>query len=156
MVIQVDGRNLPGLRCHPGPSAVEYENIHVGIGQRFGSDQLVRGDAPSASWRFHVRVISVGESSFDFRGPLVSGRRGDRFLYLNWFSVADDGGFRPFRRAKVELTAIDSALVARALESDAELHCIVELTDAKGNPTCARFKGDLISWHISERIAGAS
>lgn len=156
MVIQVDGRNLPGLRCNPGPDAVLYENIHVGIGPRFGSDQLFRGDAPSASWRFDVRVIPVDDGSFDFRGALVSGKRGDRFLYLNWFSVSDDGGFRPFRRAKVDLTAIDSALVARALETDAELHCTVELTDAKGDPTCARFKADLISWHIAERMAGAS
>lgn len=152
MVIQVDGNNLPGLRCNPGPQAVPNENIHVGIGQRFGSAQLFPGDAPSASWRFDVRVIPIGEDSFDFRGALVSGKRGDRFLYLNWGSVTEDGAFHPFRRAKVDLTAIDAALVARALEADAELHCTVELTDAKGNPSCARFRGDLISWRIAERM----
>lgn len=155
-MIQVEGRNLPGLRCSPGPSAVEYENIHVGIGQRFGSEQLVRGDAPSACWRFDVRVIPVGDGSFDFRGPLVSGKRRDRFLYLNWGTISDDGGFHPFRRAKVDLTAIDSGLLARAFEANAELHCAVELTDAKGNPTCARLKADLTSWHVAERIAGAT
>lgn len=153
MVIQVDGNNLPGLRCNPGPDAVPNENIHVGIGQRFGSDQLFPGDAPSASWRFDVRVIPIGDDSFDFRGALVSGKRGDRFLYLNWGSVSEDGAFHPFRRAKVDLTAIDSVLVARALEADAELHCTVQLTDAKGNPTCARFRGDQISWRIAERMA---
>jgi hypothetical protein len=155
MVIQVNGHNLPGLRCNPGPDAVPYENIHVGIGQHFGSDQLFPGDAPWASWRFDIRVIPVGEGSFDFRGPLVSGKRGDRFLYLNWFSVSADGVRRPFRRAKVDLTAIDSALIAAALEEGAELHCTVELTDAKGNPSCARFRADLISWHIEERVASA-
>jgi uncharacterized protein DUF5990 len=153
MVIQVDGNKLPGLRCNPGPDAVPNENINVGIGQRFGSDQLFPGDAPSASWRFDVRVIPLGDDSFDFRGALVSGKRGDRFLYLNWGSVSEDGAFHPFRRAKVDLTAIDSVLVARALEADAELHCTVQLTDAKGNPTCARFRGDQISWRIAERRA---
>jgi hypothetical protein len=59
------------------------------------------GDAPAAGWRFEVEAKRAADGSIDFRGPLVSGRRGDRFLYLNWGTVAPDGTFQMFRRAKV-------------------------------------------------------
>jgi hypothetical protein len=149
VVIQVDGRNLPGIHCNPSPDAGPYDTVHVGVGPRFAAEQLFPGDAPSTSWRFDINVISTDDGSLDFRGPMVSGKRGDRFLYLNWFAVADGGELRPFRRAKVDLTAIDAALVRQAIDEDAELHCTVELTDAKGNPTCARFKAGMISWHLA-------
>ena len=151
MVIQVDGRNLPGIRCNPSPEAGPYEAVQVGVGPRFAAEQLFPGDAPSTSWRFDIRVVSGADGSLDFRGPMVSGKRGDRFLYLNWFAVANGGELQPFRRAKVDLTAIDAALVRQAIEEDAELHCSVELTDAKGNPTCARFKQGMISWRLVDR-----
>ena len=148
VVIQVDGRNLPGIRCNPSPEAGPYESVHVGVGPRFAADHLFPGDAPSTSWRFDIRVMPADDGSLDYRGPMVSGKRGDRFLYLNWFAITDGGEFKPFRRAKVDLTAIDAALVKQAIEEDAELHCTVELTDAKGNPTCARFKASMISWRL--------
>lgn len=151
MVIQVDGRNLPGIRCNPGAGAGPYEAVHVGVGPRFAAEQLFPGDAPSTSWRFDINVISTADGSLDFRGPMVSGKRGDRFLYLNWFNL-DDGEVKPFRRAKVDLTAIDAVLVKQAIDEDAELHCTVDLTDAKGNPTCARFNASTIAWRVASQV----
>jgi hypothetical protein len=156
MVIRVEGRNLPGARCNPSPGAGPYENIHVGPGRRFAAIDLVRGDAPSASWRFDVRMVAAGpDGEIDFRGPLVDGKRGDRFLYLNWGTVDEAGSFHPFRRAKVCLSSIDPGLARRAAADGADLACTVDLTDAKGNPTCARFRPPEISWSLAHETASA-
>lgn len=155
MLIRVHGRNLPGATCNPSPGAGPYENIHVGPGRRFVAIDLVRGDAASASWRFDVRVVAGADGDIDFRGPLVDGKRGDRFLYLNWGEVDGAGSFRPFRRAKVSLSDIEANLVRRALDDGADLTCTVNLTDAKGNPTCARFQPPDISWSLTHQTVPA-
>ena len=149
VVIQVNGRKLPGIRCNPGPDG-PHENVHVGIGSKGIATELVRGDAPAASWRVEIRAVPMPDGSIDYRGPLVDGKRGDRFLYLNWVNVEPDGGARLFRRAKVMLSGLEPAVVRRAIESSRELHCTVELTDAKGNPSCARFAPEAISWRVLE------
>lgn len=93
------------------------------------------------------------DGSIDFRGPLVSGRRGDRFLYLNWGTVAEDGTFELFRRAKVGLSELDPTLVAQALDRQADLRCTVQLTDAKGKPVCARLRPPAIEWRLVDRMS---
>jgi len=153
MVIQVDGQNLPGMTCNPGPNTELYENIHVGIGPLGKPHELFRGDATSTSWRVDVRVVPASDSSLDYRGPMVSGKRGDRYIYLNWGTVERGGEFRLMRRAKVDLSQLDPAIVQRALDASAELHCTVDLTDAKGNPTCARFRPPDIAWRVVDSAA---
>lgn len=148
MVIQVNGRNLPGAQCSPAPDAGPHDNVHVGIGSRDAPVELFRGDAPSASWRFDVQPAVQPDGSVDYRGPMVMGRRGDRFLYLNWGAVGEDGSFRLFRRAKICLSALDPALVRNAIDQGVTLQCTVDLTDAKGNPVCARLRAPAISWSL--------
>jgi len=151
VVIQLNGRNLPGATCNPAPDHPgPYENIHIGIGSRGHAVELFRGDAPSTVWRFDVRVVDIPEGSLDFRGPLVEGTRGDRFLYLNWGTVDAEGRFRLFRRAKVMLEEIDPDLIRNASGTGAELHVAVNLTDSKGNPTCARLKPPAITWSVHQ------
>lgn len=151
MVIEVEGRSLPGRSCNPGPDIGRYENIHVGIGRRNNPVELFLGDAPSTSWQFEVESARAADGSIDFRGSLVSGRRGDRFLYLNWGTVAENGAFQLFRRAKLGLSELDSTLVAQALDRQADLLCTVQLTDVKGNPLCARLQPPAIEWRIVDR-----
>ena len=152
MVIEVDGSNLPGRSCNPGPDTGRFENIHVGIGRRDHSVELFPGDAPSASWQFQVEAKRAANGSIDFRGPLVSGRRGDRFLYLNWGTVAQDGTFHLCRRAKLGLSDLGPTLIAQALDRQADLRCTVRLTDSTGNPVCARLRPPAIEWRIVDRI----
>ena len=150
VLLQLNGRDLPGASCgpaargHPGP----YLNVHVGIGPRGQVAELVRGDRPAATWRIDVRVIAGAGGGFDFRGPLVEGRRGDRFIYLNWGEVDGRGDFSLFRRAKVMLSGLDPALVARALRTGAQLHCSFGLTDRRGKPTCARLLPAQVEWTV--------
>ena len=67
----------------------------------------------------------------DFRGPAVQGKKGERFVYLTWGSVAGDT-FDMFRRAKLMLAD---------LPADTEQVTVdVDLTDEHGMPRCARLR----------------
>jgi hypothetical protein len=152
VVVQVNGRNLPGASCGPPPGSLEpYTNVHVSLGPWGAPQGLVRGDAPSATWRVEVRPVELADGTIDLRGPTVSGRRGERCLYLNWGTVDEDGRFHLFRRGKVLLGEIGSHLVREAVEAGAELHCTIDLTDARGNPVCARLRPPAIGWSVVRR-----
>jgi hypothetical protein len=60
VIVQVNGRHLPGLRCNPGPDGT-HDNVHVGIGSKWIATELVRGGAPAATWRFDVRHIVLSD-----------------------------------------------------------------------------------------------
>ncbi|HVC35296.1 MAG TPA: DUF5990 family protein, partial [Chloroflexota bacterium] len=146
--VDIEGVNLPGRRCGPNPQGEMYENVHVGVGLRQDPTGLIPGDAESARWRIEVRTSLATDGSVDFHGPFVEGKRGDRWLYLNWGTVATDGSFRLFRRAKLSLSKVEPSLVDRALRENGSLACTVNLTDAKGQPRCARVRPPDIAWRM--------
>ena len=70
--------------------ALPLSNVHVGVQVRSAPDQLVRADADDARWEVDASVVADGS---DFRGPAVHGKRGERFLWLTWGDVGEDGMF---------------------------------------------------------------
>jgi len=136
MNVEILGRDLPGRRFD------EHGNVHVGVQVRSEPADLVPGDAEAAHW-----VVEVRRVDDDFRGPAVHGRRGERFLYLTWGDVSDDGAFTMFRRAKLMLDRVDPALVAEA-GPDGVLRADVVLTDECGGPRCARLDPPAIRWSV--------
>ena len=95
--ISIIGFNLPGsVFCRPDGSLMA--NVHVGVQHRRDPDALVRADSTEARWAADVDVIERNEQ-IDFRGPLVQGKRGDRFIYLTWGEVHAGNEFEMFRRA---------------------------------------------------------
>ena len=133
--IRIEGTDLPGSSCGPGPAAPGgHRNIHVAVQRRGKPGELlglVPGDAPSATWTL--------------RGPYIQGPPGGRFVYLNWGDVDPQGTFRMFRRAKLRLDAVP-AEVLRAAQERGVLVARVVLTDAKGHPTCASVAPPHIAW----------
>jgi hypothetical protein len=148
MFIEIEGTNLPGRSCHPNGAGEGYGNIHVGLGLQQHPIELFPGDAPTTRWRVEVRAMRSDDGLFDFRGRFVHGPRGDRFLYLNWVNVMPDGSPRLFRHAKVALAGIDPRLVEHAVNIGGGLACTVNLTDAQGNPSCARFRPPDVAWRV--------
>lgn len=120
MRLIIRGRRLPGLTCGP------YANVHVGLQVRQEPVGLVPADAAAAEW-----VTEISATGGDFRGPAVQGRKGERFVYLTWGTVAGES-FTMFRRAKLML----ADLPAGADEVTVE----VDLTDEHGLPRCARLR----------------
>jgi len=135
---------LPGLSCGPSPDVPDgYKNIHVGVQRRAKPEellQLVPGDSTSARWELESEI-----KGDDVKGPYIQGRPGERFIYLSWGVVGDDGSFTMFRRAKLMLADVPREVLRDAVKSG-RLTARLNLTDSKGNPLCARVKAPAIAW----------
>jgi Family of unknown function (DUF5990)/Domain of unknown function (DUF5655) len=159
LTVLVDGYDLPGLTCHPEPNGTVHRSVHVALtGQdadrlyldlpgRGGGRALepVPGDAPSARWEVPV-TVRRGDEGFDFGGPFVRGDRTDRHIGLAWGDVPGDGTLRIFRGAKLRLVDVEPDLVEAAMRPGHRLVARVRLTDARGNPICARIRPPYIAW----------
>ena len=157
----IEGSELPGRTCQPGPDGPRHENVHVALGGR-ATDRLavpvpgrpglgiepVPGDAPAARWEIPV-TVRRDDDGFDFGGPFVRGVRDDRHLGLIWGDLMDDGTLRLFRGAKLRLVDVDPGLIEQALRPGRELVARIRLTDAKGNPICARVHPPYLTWSVT-------
>jgi len=141
--ILIHGHNLPGTMFRD--AGVPIHNVHVGVQIRQEPTELVRADASSAEWHVDVRVEHL-DDCLDFKGPAVHGSRGNRFLYLTWVDVGEDGHQRMFRRAKLMLDEIDPQLIDKALATDRPLVATIDLTDGCGGPRCARVRPPALTW----------
>ncbi|MGI8756375.1 MAG: DUF5990 family protein [Acidimicrobiales bacterium] len=144
MRVRIEGFHLPGRQFVS--DGAQLTNVHVAVQERRHPVGLVAGDAASAAWEIEVRVIHGDDGRVDFRGPAVQGRGGDRFVYLTWGEVGDDGSFAMFRRAKVMLDRIDPATVRAADAGHRVLVARVDLTDDHGCPRCARVDPPAVTW----------
>ncbi len=142
--MRIVGHNLPGRTFSPSPDD-RYENVHVGVQERADPIGLVTGDSAGAIWDLDVRVVTDEDGGLDFRGPLVHGKRGERFVYLTWGDVRPYGSFHMFRRAKLMLDRVDAALVRQASVGGA-LVATVNLSDDHGCPRCARVDPPAVVW----------
>jgi hypothetical protein len=152
MRIVIEGFELPG-RTFCAPDGSPLMNVHVGVQIKADPSELVSGDAKKARWEVDVRVSEQPDGRFDFHGPAVHGRRGERFMYLTWGSVDDDGGFHMFRRAKLMLDRIDPELVVAAERQALPLIARIRLTDDRGGPRCARVDPPDLTWALSRTSA---
>jgi hypothetical protein len=99
--VRIEGHDLPGRACQPGPG-LSHKSIHVAVqGKRNPSELLglLPGDAPAATWTLDCTVTPV-DNGTDVKGPYVQGPPGGRFIYLSWGAVDGAGAFNMFRRAK--------------------------------------------------------
>jgi Family of unknown function (DUF5990)/Domain of unknown function (DUF5655) len=158
LTVVIEGFDLPGLTCAPEPGGQVHQNIHVALtgpgkdrpalvvpGGRWLAIEPVRGDAPSARWEVPV-TVRRGADGFDFSGPFVRGDHTDRHLGLAWGDVPGDGTLRLFRGAKLRLVDIDSRIIEEAICPGHRLVARIRLTDAKGNPACARVHPPALTW----------
>ena len=145
MQIRIVGSDLPGRDCPPGHNYPGYTNVHVGMQTKRRPPELLDlqpGDAAEVTWTIDCEVHGS-----DVRGPYIQGRRGDRFIYLNWGSVDGDGRMDMFRRAKLMLDGVPADILASAAESGT-LVGRLRLTDAKRQPLCAAVRPPVIEWSV--------
>jgi hypothetical protein len=143
MRITIEGKDLPGATFVS--DGVPLPNVHVAVQVGKNPVGLVRGDAETTRWDVGVRAV-VANGAVDLRGPAVHSKKGERFLYLTWGDVGDDGSFAMFRRAKLMIADIDPELLADAARSDGVLVASLSLTDEHGCPRCARVRPPVITW----------
>jgi Family of unknown function (DUF5990) len=140
--LRIIGIRLPGRDCERAPNFPGYTNIHVAVQRKNRPGELldpIPGDAREARWTLDCEVDGP-----DIRGPYIQGPPGGRFIYLSWGTV-DDGGFDMFRRAKLMMADVPSDVWDAAATSGL-LVGRLGLTDAKGQPLCARVRPPQIEW----------
>jgi hypothetical protein len=138
--IRIEGTNLPGR------TFCEHEHVHVGVQCRAEAVDLVPGDAAEAIFEIDVDILPADDGAWDFRGPSVHGKRGERFLYLAWGDRPPGGGFTMFRRAKLHLSCLDPSLITDAADPGHHLVGRLALTDARAGPRCASVRPPSITW----------
>ena len=162
MTVVIEGSELPGRTCRPEPGGPGHENVYVALGGK-SEDRAaltmsnktgmaiepVPGDAPAARWEMPV-TVKRDKDGFDFAGPFVRGVRDDRHLGLIWGDLQGDGMMRVFRGAKLRLVDVDPGLIERALRPDHKLVARIRLTDARGNPICARVHPPYLTWSAAD------
>ena len=146
MRVRIEGHDLPGRACAPSDAPEGYADVHVGVQRGRDPVELVPGDAPSAAWEFELTTRPGTDGSIDVGGPFAQGRRGDRFVYLTWGTVDNEGAFTMFRRAKLHMADVDPGVLARAAAGEGRLVARLGLTDACGNPVCARVRPPAVTW----------
>jgi Family of unknown function (DUF5990)/Domain of unknown function (DUF5655) len=166
MTVVIEGSELPGRSCRPEPGGRGHQNVHVALGGRSADRpallvpgrpgmaiEPVPGDAPEARWEMPV-TVRRDDDGFDFGGPFVRGVRDDRHLGLIWGDLAGDGTLQLFRGAKLRLVDVDPGLIEQALRPGHKLVARIRLTDARGNPICARVHPPYLIWSAAADGAG--
>ncbi|GAA2190166.1 DUF5990 family protein [Micromonospora lupini] len=146
MRIRIEGSDLPGRRGGADADALRLGNVHVGVQRKTEVIDRVPADAVMAIWTVEVSSREI-DGVLDVGGPYVHGRPGARFLYLSWGAVTEDG-FAMFRRAKLMFTDIPTALLRAAHDGGGLLVGRLGLTDATGEPVCARVHPAAITWTV--------
>ncbi len=80
----------------------------LSVGLQSGRSDIVRGERTDDGLYFSVDVVvkTGPDGEPDFAGPLVHGKRGDRFLYVSWGTVTATDDHAMFRRLKLYLSPV--------------------------------------------------
>jgi hypothetical protein len=159
MLIRIEGSDLPGRTCGPGPDFPDgHQNVHVAIQGRKGQQDLfglVGADAESVAWDLVCDLVSP-PPHVDLWGAQIQGPPGKRFIYISWgAAVGGAGGFRMFRRAKLCLDAVPPAVMAAAC-NEGMLVGRLGLTDDEGWPLCAAVRPPRVEWSAQPRSGHSS
>jgi hypothetical protein len=147
VLITIEGSDLPGRTCGPGPDFPDgHFEVHVAVQGRRRDDLvgLVPGDVAAARWELECEVVSP-PPTVDLRGREIQGRPGARFIYLTWGVIEAGEPFRMFRRAKLQLDAVPDDVMATAI-ADGRLCGRLGLSDDHGWPLCASVRPPQIAW----------
>ncbi len=145
--MRIVGRRLPGS------SWSGRQGIHIGVQHGTEVVGLVIGDAADAVFDIHLEVIADGNGEPDFRGPYVHGRRGERFVYLSWGEVDDEGTFSMFRRLKLHLAPLLEQCSAEGVLAAKKIQAVLELTDTRGRPLAASVRPPWVTWRVTSSRA---
>jgi hypothetical protein len=140
--LRIVGRRLPGS------SWSGRTGIHVGVQKGTEVVGLVTGDAADAVFDIDLEVVDT-DGVPDFRGPYVQGRRGERFVYLSWGEVDDQGTFAMFRRLKLHLAPLVEQSTPERVLTAKKIQAVLELTDTRGRPLAASVRPPWVTWRIN-------
>ena len=123
------------------PAGVDFA-LQIGRGADYNTVQTQRTTGGDLSFEFSVGVKAADKRAApDFRGPVVQGPTGQRFVYIDIGTYARQGNTPWSRRLKVPLSGITRDMLDRAsADSSVVLETRVPGTGKDGGPNCATLK----------------
>jgi Family of unknown function (DUF5990) len=141
--IRIVGTNLPGR------SVGSHTNVHIGIQRAREVIETVRADAAGVEFVVPLDVRTGADGPPDFFGPFAHGKRGERFVYLNWGDVSPDGEFAEFGRVKL-LLSDQPVEVVEALVRGGAVRADVDLAHPRGGPVFASVPRGNVRWSVDD------
>ena len=123
----------------PGRNFGDCTDLQVGWGMGKQVLDAVAADVVSATFTAQVEPFARKDGTVDYRGPLVQGKIGARFLYLTWTSATAPQ--TPIRRIKLNLP-IGSWEELRPSPWVAH----IQMTGRDGCPVAASLKPPYLRW----------
>ena len=123
------------------PTGVDF-GVQMGRGAVYETVQKQRSRGEDLQFEFTVAIATDTKGTApDFRGPVVQGPRGQRFVYIDIGTYAGQTGTPWSRRLKIPLAGITWDMLDRA-SADAltVLETRVPGTGRDGGPNCATVK----------------
>ena len=129
-------------------------NLPAGCGLRLGIQKGkeviddVPPETPEVTFTVPLRLkasLPAG-AGFDFAGPFVQGKKGERFLYLCWGEQRVGEAWENVRRAKLPLRYVTEYRVDAAQRSGSPIRVAIDMTGARGDPLCATIPEDYLTW----------
>jgi len=149
-MLRIIGRRLPGL------SWSGRDCIHVGVQRGVEVVGVVPGDVADAVFDIDLEIVGEPDGEVDFRGPFIHGRRGERFVYLSWGEVGDDGRFAMFRRLKLHLAPLVEQFPSGNVLAAKRIQAVLELTDTRGRPLAASVRPPWVTWRLGNPGRGST
>jgi hypothetical protein len=142
LTIEVICTDLPGI------SFAEYQPVYLGIQKGTDVIEAVPGDTKRVVFKPVFRIGKQADGSPNFLGPFAQGTPQQRFFYLSWGVMHQDGRFEMFRRAKIHLSHIRWEQIQKAMSQGTPLKVTLKLTGKKGDPLCASVRSPHIEWKL--------
>ena len=121
------------------PAGVDY-GVQMGRGTAYETAQTQRSTGNDLRFEFSIGISGSKPAAPDFRGPVVQGPRGQRFVYIDIGTYAGQTGTPWSRRLKIPLSGISWDVIDRASAAQMALETRVPGTGRDGGPTCATVK----------------
>jgi hypothetical protein len=131
------------------PSGVDF-GVQSGRGASYRTIGTQRSGGGDLHFEFSVEArVTASPGAVDFRGPVVQGPPGARFVYVDIGTCAGQTGTPWSRRLKVPLSGISPKMLDdAAAQPEMVLAAEVPGTGADGGPSCASVKA-FGGWRLS-------
>ena len=123
------------------PSGVDF-GLQIGRGAGYKTVQKQRSHGKDLHFEFSVMVMAANRKAApDFRGPVVQGPPGQRFVYIDIGTYAGQVDTPWSRRLKIPLIGVTPVMIDRAsVDGRTVLETRVPGTGRDGGPACATVK----------------
>jgi len=132
------------------PAGVDY-GIQKGSGSKYETILKQRSVNKDLLFEFTITVKAGKENAFDFAGPVVQGKAGERFVYIDIGTYAGQPDAAWDRRLKIPLYGIADAAIKKVIADPAMiLTTTVAGIGKDGGPNCGTVK-PFSGWQLAKR-----